>query len=371
MRLLRVLFLPVSLLLLAAATLAVPLPVFMERPGSPVSLTDHVSVDAPQAAGDIDGDFLLTLVNLRRATTAGVVVGLFDADTEFIFAQALTAGLDDAEYFEAQRDLFDETADMAAALALEAADFPVERSEASGALVVSVLPGAPADGVLRPGDVITSVEGEPIRGAGQLVEAIRQADGPQVELGIRRDDERRQVRVAPGPVPQLDQDGLGVQVNDLPPEVDLPFPVEVDAGAIGGPSAGLMIALTVYDTVSDEDLAAGRRIAGTGAIDARGHVQPVGGVDLKVVAADRDGADVFVSPVEQVPDALAAVPGDSALEIVGVATFSEALDALRDGDGRTARSPGPVGRLAVAAPRRAGAGALVDWRFPPRAAPGG
>lgn len=362
MRLLRILFLPVSVLLITAATLAVPLPVFLERPGNPVSLVEHVAVDAPDSDG-IDGDFLLTLVNLRRATTAGMFLGLLDAETEFVPAGHLTGGLDDDTYFESQRALFADTADVAAAVALEAAGFPVERSAAPGALVAHVVPGAPSDGVLRPGDVITSVDGEPVRGASDLIRAVRRAASSQLELGVLRDDAERQVRLTPGRVPDVEEPALGVQVHDVPPAVELPVPVDVDAGAIGGPSAGLMVALTVFDAVSEEDLAAGRRVAGTGAISARGHVEPVGGIALKVLAADRAGVDLFLSPAEQLPEALSAVAAGSSLEVVGVSTFSDALQALRDDDGRTARSPAHGSQILAVVPagprRREGLGRLA------------
>lgn len=369
MSLLRALFLPVSVVLLFSAALAVPLPVFLERPGELVSLGDHVDIQAANA-GEIDGDFLLTLVNLRRATTAGLVVGLLDADTQFLLVEQITRGLDDDTYFDRQRALFAHTADVAAALGLQAAGVSVDFAEPVGAVVARVVPGAPAEGALQPGDVVTAVDGEQVHSAGGLVRAVRRSQGEPMQLQLRRGEDERRVTVSTGPIPGMEESGLGVQVTDLPPDVDLPVPVVVDTGPIGGPSAGLMIALTVFDMMADDDLANGRRIAGTGSIDMHGQVQPIGGIALKVVASHRAGVDVFLAPAEQYEDAAAAVPEGSDLQVVGVGTVEEALEALADAAKPTAAG----GRLPAASAVRGSHAApvmLLQWAFPLRAAPGG
>src|SRR5690625_6464603 len=60
-----------------------------------------------------------------------------------------------------------------------------------------------------------------------------------------------------------------------------------------------MFALKIYDQLVEEDLTKGKKIAGTGQIDYEGNVLPIGGADKKVVAADREGSDVFFVPYEQ------------------------------------------------------------------------
>lgn len=330
----RAAFLPICIAILLMAALTVPLPVFVERPGDLVSLPDHVEVeveDGPGATEEVNGDFLLTLVNLRRATVFWLVRGLVDSDLSFLLAAQLTGGVDDVIFFDRQRELFASTADVAAAVALEAAGFPVETAEPRGALVAGVLPGGPVEGLLEPGDVVIAAGGSEVRSARELVAAVRRARGSAMEIEFLRADRRRRVEVAPGQVPGLDGPGLGVRAEDMLPPIELPLPVRVDTGRIGGPSAGLMVALTVFDKVSPGGLADGRRIAGTGGITRAGAVTPIGGIGLKALAADRAGADVFLVPHSQVADARAALPPGTDLEVVGVQRFDDALDALRGG----------------------------------------
>lgn len=328
MRAARVLFLPVCLIILLGAAVTVPLPVFLERPGEPVSLPEHVAVPSA-GAGGIDGDYLLPLVNLRRATVLRLAVGALDADTRLLMVAQVTGGVADDRYFAQQRTVFAATADLAAAIGLEAAGFPVEFGEPAGVAVAEVLPGAPAEGVLAPGDVLTAVDGEQVRTVSDLLRAIRAAEGASVQIDVLRGHEQQRVQLRPGQVPGLDQRGLGVRPRQAPLPVELPVPVEVDTGRVGGPSAGLMIALTVFDLASPDDLADGRRIAGTGTIEPGGAVGEIGGIGLKVLAADREGADVFLAPAGQSAEARAAVPEGSALQVVGVASFPDALAALQ------------------------------------------
>jgi PDZ domain-containing protein len=89
-----------------------------------------------------------------------------------------------------------------------------------------------------------------------------------------------------------------------------------------------MIGLAVYDLVDDTDLAAGRRIAGTGTLGLDGRVGPINSVELKVPAALRQGAQVFLAPASQAEAARSAVPAGSDLRVIAVDTFDDARAAL-------------------------------------------
>ncbi len=327
MAVLRRALLPLSLLTLVAALLIVPLPLYVEQPGRLVSLAACVEVAAPDAE-PVAGDYLLTTVNLVEATTYEALRGAVVADAAVVRKrEVLPPGVDPSAFFDAQADVFATTADVAAAVGLEAAGFEAEVT-GDGVSVVRALPDTPAAGVLFPGDVVTAVDGEPVRVDADLRAAVAAAGaGATLRLSLVRDGTAQEVAVTPTllegrPV-------IGVEIETANPRVVLPVPVEVASGAIGGPSAGLMIAVTVYDKVSaDEDLAAGRRVAGTGTIDEQGRVGPIGGIRLKVIAAHRAGVDVFLAPASQLAEARAGVPPGGELEVVGVADFDAARAAL-------------------------------------------
>jgi PDZ domain-containing protein len=108
-----------------------------------------------------------------------------------------------------------------------------------------------------------------------------------------------------------------------------PFDVSFASADIGGPSAGLMWALGLYDLLTPEDLTAGRTIAGTGMIAPDGKVYPIGGIADKVIAAQRAGATMFLAPKSNMQDLVGVDTG--AMQVIPVGTFDQALAALRQG----------------------------------------
>ncbi len=191
--------------------------------------------------------------------------------------------------------------------------------------VKSVTAGQPADGVLKPGDVITSIDGKPVNTSATLLDAIRaKPAGSAVALGVTRAGKPQQVRLTP----RAGTDGvprIGVEIRLVP---DGRNKVDFSIDGIGGPSAGLMLALGIVDKIDPADLTGGKIIAGTGTIDENGAVGPIGGVPQKLVAARRDGATFFLTPKENCAEAMAnPVPG---LTLVEVTSLDGALTALSD-----------------------------------------
>jgi PDZ domain-containing protein len=137
-----------------------------------------------------------------------------------------------------------------------------------------------------------------------------------------------------------------VRITTHEPEVRLPLAIHVASGQVGGPSAGLMISLAVYDLIDDGDLAAGRRIAGTGTLAVDGRVGRIDNIGFKVSAAIREGADVFIAPSSQAEAARAAVPPGRDLRVMGVDTFDDARTVLM----RTAPADPPAAEPARPCP---------------------
>jgi PDZ domain-containing protein len=114
-----------------------------------------------------------------------------------------------------------------------------------------------------------------------------------------------------------------------------PFDVNIDLGQeIGGPSAGLMFSLAIYDKLTPGALTGGRYVAGTGTIDASGKVGPIGGIQQKLAAAEHAGAEVFLTPAKDCDHAVTSPFADD-LELIKIATIDDAingLEALDNGD---------------------------------------
>lgn len=320
-------FLGLLAVAVVAAALFLPLPLYIVAPGSALSVPERIEFTAPE--DEVTGDFLLTTVRVGEARPLGALLAWIDDERDVVERERVVPeGVDTEEYFRAQRRVFVESSRIAAAVGLRAAGEEVTIT-GNGAEVVAVVPGAPSEGRLREGDVIIGVNGTPLEVAADLVAAVSQLDaGETMRLEVRRDGSTQTVEVQLRRIEGFDRPALGIAVDTVDPRIELPFDVEVDQGRIGGPSAGLMIALSVYDLAAAADVARGRIIAGTGTIDVRGQVGPVGGVDQKVAAAITAGADVFLAPPQEASAARRAA-GDG-LDVIEVATLDEAIERLEE-----------------------------------------
>jgi Lon-like protease len=194
--------------------------------------------------------------------------------------------------------------------------------------VLSTVAGYPASKVLKAGDVIEAVNGKPVTGESSLSSMINQYPaGTTLQLQVLRSGQTLTI-----PVASKSSGGsavIGVQVQE---QYKFPFNVRITVGDIGGPSAGMMFALGIIDTLTPMNLTGGKFIAGTGEITAAGQVQPIGGIQQKMVGARDAGATVFLSPAGNCADTKGAVP--AGLKVVKVSTLSQAvsdLEALKAG----------------------------------------
>ena len=246
-----------------------------------------------------------------------------DAEIEPI-VQVQPPGVTQQQVNDTNRRLIDESKPVAAVVGLQAAGFDA-RIVGHGARVESVLPDTPAEGNLQDGDVITAVDDQPVGTTSDLIDAVRRHSvGETLALSYLRDGQPNSKLLATAASPSNpNQPLIGVTISTEGFDVQLPFPVDIDSGDVGGSSAGLMFALGVLDSVTPGDLTRGHYIAGTGTIAPDGTVGPVSGAAEKVVAATRAGADVFLVPranyaeAQTWPTSMTIVPVDQFQDAVG------------------------------------------------------
>jgi PDZ domain-containing protein len=194
-------------------------------------------------------------------------------------------------------------------------------------VVVQTVPDTPASTVLKPGDVIVAVDGKPVTGQAELSVLITaHPAGSVLQLTVLRAGKTLQLQIRT--VATKDSGGtpvIGVQVQE---RYKFPFIVHISVGDIGGPSAGMMFALGIIDKLTRMNLTGGKFIAGTGEITSSGLVQPIGGIQQKMVAARDAGATVFLAPAGNCADTAGAIP--AGLRVVKVATLPQAVSDLED-----------------------------------------
>lgn len=199
-------------------------------------------------------------------------------------------------------------------------------------VIGQVAKDAPSADLLRAGDEVLAVDGQAVDGPDAIRTAISTHEpGETVNLTLRRAGGSVDVAAK-----TRDSDGRATVGVFLGTKFEFPFDVEIDAGNVGGPSAGTMFALGVYDRLTPGALTGGKKIAGTGTIDAAGTVGPIGGIRQKLVGARDGGAKWFLAPADNCDEVVDHVP--EGLTVVRVSTFEEArksVEAIAAGQGGT------------------------------------
>lgn len=197
--------------------------------------------------------------------------------------------------------------------------------------VHSFVEGSAAEGVLEEGDAILSANGTPVTDASALREIVNAGGGDPIELRIERDGEAMTVSVTPKET-EVDGESVLLLGVTLMTQYDFPIDVTIQLNNVGGPSAGMMFALGIIDTLTPDQLNGGQNVAGTGTITADGTVGPIGGIRQKLWGAEDAGAEWFLAPESSCDEVVGHVP--DGLQVFSVETLDDALEALevvRDG----------------------------------------
>ncbi|BCJ60413.1 hypothetical protein Jiend_38350 [Micromonospora endophytica] len=309
--------------LLSIGVLGAPVPYVVLGPGPTV---DTLGQEDGKEVIQVTGRETSTSAGQLRLTTVGVQPGVK-------LRSAIQGWLSDEQAVVPRELVYPPGETQEQVEQRNAEDFQVSQTSAETAalrelgyevqvVVKTVAADGPSAGVLQPGDVVTSVDGEPVPLAARLTEVIRSKPaGTALRIGYTRAG-----TAGTGTVTSREQDGrprIGIEIEQQQPH---PFTLSFDLKDIGGPSAGLMFALGIIDKLTPEDLTGGRVIAGTGTIDDTGRVGPIGGIPQKLVGAKQAGATVFLVPEANCAEAVRNRQPD--LPLVKVGSLDEALAAL-------------------------------------------
>jgi Lon-like protease len=313
---------------ITAALTFVPTPYQVLFPG-PVSDVQSLIHPSPKP---IRGALYLTTIYsdpANAAELAAVSVYLkFEANAAGIVPreEARPRNVPEPEYQKLLGRMMDESKSAAKVVALREAGFDVKLT-GQGAQIQEISDQSKAKGILQPGDIVTVADGQPVTTSNDLVALIQaHKPGERMLFHVKRSAAELDLTVELSESP--DEPGrarAGLIVLTHLYDYQLPREVDLQTKDVGGPSAGLMFALGVYNAVTPEDLTHGHKIAGTGTISTDGKVGAVGGVKYKSIAARRAGAELFIVPRENLGEARSTAGN---MRVEGVDSFRQALDLL-------------------------------------------
>ena len=317
---------------LIAVAFLLPVPYVTMRPGPTVdALGTYDDKPVLQVEGaktyPTDGEIRLTTVSVTRADSRvslpQAVRAYFDPSEavvprDMVYPEGRTA----EQVREENAALMTSSQLTSEATALTAAGYEVTQV----VTIAAVSKDGPSEGLLEVGDVLLAVNGQKVEDTEQAVALVSGSKpGSVVKVKVRRNGKEQTVDV---PSQASPDDAAKARIGvSLGTDVELPFTIKNNLGdSIGGPSAGLVFAVALYDMLTPGELLDGETVAGTGSISAEGDVGPIGGVQQKLAGASEAGASVFLVPADNCAEAAAA--DDFGMRLVKVATFDDAVDAL-------------------------------------------
>ncbi|GGV75505.1 hypothetical protein GCM10010499_31910 [Streptomyces thermoviolaceus subsp. apingens] len=335
------------LIALLCAGVFLPVPYAEMSPGPTVNtLGEHDGEPVLQISGHptypTDGHLNMTTV---RVTSADYKMNLVEAiygwlahDDKVVPHDTLYPdGQTEEQSNQENAEEFSQSQESAKVAALKELGIPVE----TWVIVSSVVKGSPAQGVLHAGDVIKAVDGTEVTQPSDVAKLVtRHKPGEDVVFTIVPAKDQaaaeKQHRTATTTedvtltTARSHDSGAERAVVGISAGTDhtFPFNIDIKLADVGGPSAGLMFALGIYDKLTPGSLTGGKFVAGTGTIDDDGKVGPIGGVEMKTIGARSQGAQYFLTPADNC--AAAAKDAPDGLTLVEVRTMKDALDALKD-----------------------------------------
>ncbi len=317
-------------------------PYYFTKPGDAKIL--HTVIEVEGAFED-EGTFMLTTVRMGKANVITYVWAHMSDARELIHEEFIRrSGETDQEYHHRQLMMMNSSQDIATIVAYNKAGKEAYYKN-HGVIVTGTIEEMPAFEQLQLGDLIVAVDGTTVKTVDDLLAQLaeKQKDD-DVLLSVLRDDVQKDVELFVTSFPEEIDDtgeriGIGITSPVTKRELKVHPNVKIDTNKIGGPSAGLMFSLEIFNQLNEDDITKGFHIAGTGSINEDGEVGRIGGVKQKVIAAERAGAHFFLAPnefdsetsnyVEAVETAKAI---NAKMEIVPVDTFGEALEFLENLD---------------------------------------
>jgi PDZ domain-containing protein len=270
-----------------------------------------------------DGELLMLTVVSQDVNVFEALIAGIDPTIDLVPKGAFRrAGESDEDYRNRVLQQMDDSNFRSISVALDYLGLEMIPTEV---VINEFVEGVPAESVLELGDTIVAVNGVTIA----KVDDIRQVTedmsvGDVLTMTVIREDAEVDVNVEL--TEREDEPGvamIGIILGEL---TGPPFPLSIQAGDVGGPSAGMMHTLAIIDTLTEGELTKGHVIAGTGTIKVDGTVGNIGGIRQKVVGAEAAGAEYILVPQGNYDSALTAER--TVIEIVPIATIDDAIEFL-------------------------------------------
>jgi len=313
--------------IVGAALVYIPTEYYVTAPGAAIDTSRLVKVEGGEYHR---GRLYMLVVNTQPASLFWYLYAKLDHRAVLETREEYLGGYESyAEYVGASRRMMTESQRTARAIALQILGYG-EGVRPVGGRSASIRSGRPVRGVLRAGDGITAVDGQPVASIEELrALLLGKPGGSPLTMTVLRQGKELVLTVPTAASTDPEREGsafLGVTLEQELVFDDDAVGVTITSGPLFGPSAGLMFTLQIIDQLTPGGLLEDLMVAGTGTIEPDGRVGAIGAVEQKVYTAEAAGADAIFVPKGNYEAAQAAA---TRIEVVPVEHVRDALEWIR------------------------------------------
>ena len=297
-----------------------PLPYYIEAPGGTIDITNRIDIDGGYVS---KGSLNLLYVTEYRGNVMTYLMGLvlpsFDIEKQ---EERQISNESVQDIYIRNRVMLENSIDNATILAYRYANKTVNITGYNNVILANY-----NDNDLKIGDNIISIDDVKVSNLIDIKNELDKKEANQtITISVMRDNKEHSFKV------KLDDEkklGIIVQTDyeyELDPEINIKFKTSES-----GSSGGLMLALSIYNAITSEDITHGFKVAGTGTIDIEGNVGEIGGVKYKIMGAVRNKMDLVFVPTANYDEAIKVKKEHNYdIDIIKVNTFEEALNYLNN-----------------------------------------
>lgn len=310
-------------LVLIFLILNIRFPYYIDAPGGISDISKKIEIDGYESIGS----FNLAYVREYKASIPTLILSLIKEDWKLLKQEEVLLDTeDDKSYALRDKILMQESISNAIYTAYTKADKDIK--VVSNKLLVTYITNE-SNTDLIVGDEILLVNNIKVKNKKEITDIINNLNiGDKINITVKnRNKEYNKYSYV------IDDNGdkkIGILISDIKEyNVNPEITVNVDNNE-SGPSGGLITALSIYNSLIENDITHGLTIVGTGTIDEDGNIGSIGGVEYKLKSAVKSKANIFIVPNdENYKDAIKLKNKNNyKIDIIGASTFDEVIDHL-------------------------------------------
>lgn len=300
-------------------------PYIIYKSGGTINLEDRVEIEKEYKE---EGEISMSYVTAIKGSAPFILLSFILPDWDLYPLDEITSEESYDEVLEVGREYLNEGIDNAIIAAFSESDYEIEITDTINKVVYL---SEEANTTIKVGDIVNKVNGVEVDSLDEVkayINTLVENEKVTVEVTSNEKTFEREAIIY-----KSDDGSLKIGIafkTTYDYKTEIPVTVKMKDNESGS-SGGLMMALAIYNALTDEDITKGLNIVGTGSILADGTVEEIGGVKYKVLAAEKNDADIFFCPKENYKEALKVKEKrDLDVKIVKVSSLADAINYLKN-----------------------------------------